>query len=693
MKKVSVELTAETGGFISSMNAARQQVQEMDKEIKKLRSSGDHMGALKMEVQRDALHSSTRRVEQNTKQFFSQGGAIGAHGLPAMKMDTQMANAFKNLTAQIQKLANKYVGQMQSGNRAGADETLSMIHEKNAELNKRMDVGKKDGGSLGDLGKTLGKAFAGIATAQFVANAFSSIMQGSAKHAMNEAEYSRTAGIISALGSGNLASANYAEYERQTQFKLSTREADYGIWTSILSAIPILGDAANSVINLDKAKKDSADLKKLYEQEAENTKIQLWREQVPGALDLSANMNNPADVRGNWDIAADTAARYGFRAEEGLSIMTESARQGLADLAGSIANDIFAYQRSYGADRESLSAYANKMGRFGGESSGVSLANSTAALNLSGMKAGQHNEMLRAMERVMESGISKGFARSSKDIGENLSWLATVGGGSELWKGEQGANKWMQMEQGIESAKNLSDPIEMLNWRSAAEVLRNRLGREATRTEIEMLVEKPDVALAKQIQQNINSMYTDKDDRNSAAQKAFGFRTMHETVAFMNGANSMPVNITGHGGLRDGVLSSADMNRMKDDTEAQVRTIRTGREGWDKGSVAYKTKIVEEQMKIRFEEEQDYREALDKYNGNWDPNYKYRSNFPDVLSGINIPNLSAAPPPPDLDKDVSGKNGQQDNVIATLLQNIGNKLDNLADQWNKIVIDVNNGIC
>jgi hypothetical protein len=87
------------------------------------------------------------------------------------------------------------------------------------------------------------------------------------------------------------------------------------------------------------------------------------------------------------------------------------------------------------------------------------------------MAPAQFNEFLRSMQRTFEDGISKGFVRGTDEIAGNLAFLSGLNGGSELWKGEQGANRLSQINSSIQQATNLESTTDILIYRGAQNVL------------------------------------------------------------------------------------------------------------------------------------------------------------------------------------------------------------------------------
>jgi hypothetical protein len=88
------------------------------------------------------------------------------------------------------------------------------------------------------------------------------------------------------------------------------------------------------------------------------------------------------------------------------------------------------------------------------------------------MAPAQFNECLRSMQRTFEAGISKGCVRGADEIAGNLSFLSVLNGGSELWKGEQGANRLAQINSSIAQATKLESTSDVLVYRAAQNVLK-----------------------------------------------------------------------------------------------------------------------------------------------------------------------------------------------------------------------------
>ena len=154
------------------------------------------------------------------------------------------------------------------------------------------------------------------------------------------------------------------------------------------------------------------------------------------------------------------AKPYGYSAEEGMDAIKQALQQGLS---GSDVKKLFEYERSTGADRGALSSLAFMSERYG---AGDALKSSWAGLHASGMNTGQYSEYLRAMQRSIEDGISKGFVKSSEDVAQNLTMLSALTGGNELWKGEHGARRLSEMQAGVAGATGLNSADDIMVFRA-----------------------------------------------------------------------------------------------------------------------------------------------------------------------------------------------------------------------------------
>jgi len=170
--------------------------------------------------------------------------------------------------------------------------------------------------------------------------------------------------------------------------------------------------------------------------------------------------------------ALDTAFHIPISGESNeaayAGLWQQRSGQGLnGDRAREITEQIFQYERSTGADRETLTSLANMSARF---NAGDALRAGWAGLGASGMSSGQYNEYLRAIQRTLEEGINKGFVRSSDQVVENFTMLAKIGGDDPTWKGEHGARRLSDMNAGLASTTGLQSSSDILAHRAARQI-------------------------------------------------------------------------------------------------------------------------------------------------------------------------------------------------------------------------------
>jgi hypothetical protein len=152
-----------------------------------------------------------------------------------------------------------------------------------------------------------------------------------------------------------------------------------------------------------------------------------------------------------------------------MDAMKQAAQQGLGgDEARAVVEQSFDYERRTGADRGTLLGISSMSARYG---AGDALGAGWAGMQASGMKAGQYSEYLRAMQRVMEDGISKGFVRSSEQVARNLTMLSQMAGNNPLWQGENGARRLSEMNAGLEGTTGLQSTTDIVAFRAAQNVL------------------------------------------------------------------------------------------------------------------------------------------------------------------------------------------------------------------------------
>ncbi|MDR0290038.1 MAG: hypothetical protein LBI06_03815 [Treponema sp.] len=416
----------------------------------------------KLAYEKEKLQGGAAGFEKNIRTFANnpkfQG--TGPNGQPVFKIDQEYATLIKDQTAAIKKLTAEYMQAINDGDLTKAQELSPQIEKQQNDFKKLVEslTSKPGGGAAGEAVKS-------IALNQVV----SAIKSGMDVWVSS---LDRTS-VINSLGGGDVLGGSLAERQRrtaQTTGILNTAGATaQGVGLALApftGGISLLvGTGVNLLTNVASSLTEAGQ-KKYANRIAYSS---LWDDQKDQAMSFAAVMGNPSEVRPAWKQAADAAAGFGYTAEEGMEAMKAAAQQGLdgATLREAVA-DIFRYERATGADRGTLTSLANMSARYGG---GDALRAGWAGLEASGMKTGQYNEFLRGMQRVMEDGISKGFLKSSDQVAQNLSMLAQMTNYNPMWQGEQGANRLMKMNSGLEGTVELTSSSDMVAFRAAKRLL------------------------------------------------------------------------------------------------------------------------------------------------------------------------------------------------------------------------------
>jgi len=180
------------------------------------------------------------------------------------------------------------------------------------------------------------------------------------------------------------------------------------------------------------------------------------------------NSNYGLELRGR----AVTAARgTGLDTEDFIEALKQSGGYGIKSetQAMNMLHTQALWSRFTGADLGTIQKIAGQAYRFNGETNTTSTA--YGGLMAQNMGKGQMPEFLTAMGRIMEESISKGFIKGSEEIAGNMQMLYKLSGGSALWQGEQGAQRYSQMSMAISSATNLQSVEDVISYGAARDLL------------------------------------------------------------------------------------------------------------------------------------------------------------------------------------------------------------------------------
>ena len=297
--------------------------------------------------------------------------------------------------------------------------------------------------------------------------------------------------LINNFGSGNFASSvigGIAQGARSVREKSSEAEEKGGIMeklgkagTGLATATPVAGailGAGNALANQwEKASAPAVDAQTMYGENIEN----------------KSAAQNSAEIRNLYARASQRNFdnNTGYTTAEYLQTMNNAARYGVSNASDAMAmtDSVMKWQRFSGADRSALLNIAGTTARYGNENASTAIKNAYAGLKESGLNKGQFDEFLSGMQTVIENGIAQGFVKSSKEVASDLSMLSKLSGDSELWKGEQGAQRLMQMSGGVSASTALQSTAHILNYQTAEAVaedykgkgqnLKNYLGKDA----------------------------------------------------------------------------------------------------------------------------------------------------------------------------------------------------------------------
>jgi hypothetical protein len=432
--------------------------------MKKAESEGRYDDYGKLAYEKERLQGKTSSFEQNIQAFANNPRfqSTNANGQQVFKVDQEYASLIKAQTEAMKRLTAEYETAIRKGDIDAARAISPQIEQQQDEFRKIVEQSNAPAANRG------------------MSNAVHAIGLHQIAGAINEG-FSRyvtsldRSGIVSQYGSGDVLGGRVSEQRRQANLWGGVAQAGLGLGGTVLGFL--LGGPGGAMVGGALGSAGGSAISNLLQKDVNKAATEaayagLWNQRSAGAMELAALQGAPNRVREAFDVAARAAEQFGFSAEEGMEAMKQAAQQGLD---GSIAHQIFQYERSTGADRGTMTSLATMSARFGG---GDALGVGYAGLQASGMRPGQYNEYLRAMQRVMEDGISKGFIRSSDQVARNLTMLAQLTNNSPFWQGEQGARRLMDMNAGLEQATALQSTSDIIAFRAARTIAERRNGQQ-----------------------------------------------------------------------------------------------------------------------------------------------------------------------------------------------------------------------
>jgi len=199
---------------------------------------------------------------------------------------------------------------------------------------------------------------------------------------------------------------------------------------------------------------------------AANKLSEQWEKQIPQAMELTAVLGGlTGDYRKNseafqesFNRAGSAASRFGYKLEEGMSVVEQLGKLGVTGrnlAAYGAASRVFEFERGTGANRESLMQAEGYAGRYGLSHNALGYA--LGGTKAQGLETAQFQEYLNASLRIFEEGLSRGVIKGFGEITRTQNFIALLGNGSPLWKGEQGLQRYQAMNQSFTSTSFQSE--------------------------------------------------------------------------------------------------------------------------------------------------------------------------------------------------------------------------------------------
>lgn len=276
---------------------------------------------------------------------------------------------------------------------------------------------------------------------------------------------SRAPGYIGAIGGGNAAGAALGAASDAANLAKTAGLAG-GLGTGAMVGLGVgaalvgIGVAAN----------------KLSEQ---------WEKQIPQAMELTATLGrltgeyktNSLEFQRAFNLAGQAADQFGYTLEEGMATVSQLAKLG-ARSGGTApytaAERVFAYERGTGADRGTLMRAEAEASRYGVGPNALGYA--LGGTYAQGLQTAQFQEYLNATLKIFEDGLSRGVIKGFDEITRTQNFIALLGNGSPLWKGEQGYQRYQTMNQQFTAASFESD-YDVVRYRATEAVLKEAAAR------------------------------------------------------------------------------------------------------------------------------------------------------------------------------------------------------------------------
>lgn len=240
------------------------------------------------------------------------------------------------------------------------------------------------------------------------------------------------------------------------------------ILTSLIGSIglaPLLGITAGAAAVLGTAK--------VAQKSEEN-----YEKALPG-IDrlLSAFSENPNehDTKVNSslglayrNVVLDKNIDTGLDNNEFVNLVSNLGKYGVTDASNAalMTQQAAKYARFTNGDTSDIAQYLGVISRYGSKNPIEDLNYAYGAARASGLERNQFPEFLNSIQRVIEDAVAKGYTKSTKEVADTVAMFGKLSGDNESWKGEQGVNRLMQINSGLESATSLSSVSDLIAYQA-----------------------------------------------------------------------------------------------------------------------------------------------------------------------------------------------------------------------------------
>lgn len=172
------------------------------------------------------------------------------------------------------------------------------------------------------------------------------------------------------------------------------------------------------------------------------------------------------------DEASEAGARFGYRLEETMGVMSSLAERGASGDVAGLAGYTMQFARGFGMDPGALAGFVGTGARFGQQNSLEGIA---GMLNRQNMSPARFGEMMNAQLGIFEDALSRGVIKGFDEIGALQNMFAS---GGELFRGELGAQRIRQMDNVVANSTSLGREEDVLMYRAMSGLMEDEEYRD-----------------------------------------------------------------------------------------------------------------------------------------------------------------------------------------------------------------------